>query len=115
MGMLQITFLSYWWFDPHHRTSGPGAPVSLRVWAARGVTAPDTAHDVFLSVSRVGKEKEFPRWIGITSSFAFLHLNSLSSSFTLELSTIIDPDHDLHQWHPTSPSPISGWIMSSCG
>jgi hypothetical protein len=53
------------------------------------VTAPGTAHNVFQSVSGVGKEKESPEWNEITSSFDFLCLNSPSSSSVLELSTIV--------------------------
>jgi hypothetical protein len=98
-GTLWIIQLSYLWFEPHHRTSGPGAPLSLVVWATQGggggvgwgvvgVTTIGITHNVFLSVSGVGKEKESPKWIGITSSFAFLR-NSLSSSYAFELSTII--------------------------
>jgi hypothetical protein len=44
---------------------------------------------MFSQASQEWVKKGISRWIGITSSFAFLCSNSLSFSFALELSTIV--------------------------
>jgi hypothetical protein len=59
------------------------APMSLAVQAVQAVSAPST-----VCASRVG-EKGISQLIEITCSFALSLSNSLSSSFAIELSSIV--------------------------
>jgi hypothetical protein len=87
--MLKFISLSYLLFDPRRVTSGPGAPLSSAVWAARAVRAPGTAHDVFPNITGVGKGRNLVSRMRLPPHLFFcaptprlltLHLSSPPSS-----------------------------------
>jgi hypothetical protein len=83
------------------------APLSLVMRVARGAVGPGTVHNIFLSIAKVGKERN------LTGGLRLPHLlscaqNSLSSSFVLELSTIVQIQptvcsHGIQPFHPSLP------------